>query len=269
MDQNVFVGKGTLSKVYRKNGDTYAMVALRSAIASRSRALLKLPNGQIAGQTIPIKELAGRAAWISGYLQPEDITIEFLDCLQMANGLAYLDHIPRADLPAWSKLMFTINRTVIIPTALVLVSDLKDGAATLRAYGEPFEPVANQVELQGIVTHQWRYPETSDGDRYVRLAVYDRYAEILPTRGKKGRLPKQQADYFTVRLPEGVEVKHRQKISVVGSFEASSQRFSLNSLLNKLNGNADELVAKLDNSAWLRRVVLSYRVNYVCAQQVD
>ncbi len=193
MDQNVFVGKGTLSKVYRKNGDTYAIVALRSNHSPRARALLKLPNGQIAEQTIPIKELAGRAAWISGYLQPEDDTIEFLDYLRMANALEFLDYIPREDLPAWSKLMFTINRTVIIPTALVLVSDLKEGATTLRAYGEPFEPVANRVELQGIVSYQWRYPEDPDGDLYVRLAVYDQYAEIIPARENKRRLPKQQA----------------------------------------------------------------------------
>jgi hypothetical protein len=102
----------------------------------------------------------------------------------------------------------------------------------------------NDVQIEGIVTKVWTRSTRSNGsadpDVYARLALYDRYAEVLPPKdnAKSDDLPRRQAHYVTILLPHGrtndgvpVSLAARNRVRVTGFVREVPYRETLRHIL--------------------------------------
>lgn len=269
-DKNTIQLKGVISKVYRRDGDVFALVVASSAIGARTRALLRIEQGRIDDKVVSVK--SGKRVQVLGYLYPEEYAISLMTFLQYAQALELIDKLPKEDLPEWTKILLTYNNPAVHVLAM---ADLDNDNQVIKAYGAGFDTnLKNQVMIEGIVAKLWDYPPTAEGQRYLRLAVYDEHcvsAAGLKSSGN-GKLPRQKAHYYNAMIPdeEKDSVKEHGRLLLEGSLEQYSQRVTLRKALEhtNLNGNLERLIQRLEKDDWLDQAVLSRRVNYIHAHTV-
>lgn len=272
-DKNTIQIKGTLSKVYRRDGDVFALMSARSVASIRTRTLLRIDGGKLNQTLVPLKQ--GMRVQVFGHLYPEEYAISVMQFLKLSlsnqkEPASY--SFAETDLAEWSDVFLTHNNPAIAVHAIAFLDD-KDNV--MKSFGKGFDPrIDNKVFLEGVVAKQWDYPPVVDGKRFVRIATYDRYCAPDPGQKTNGnrRLPRQQAHYYNVLIPDADRdsVALRKRIFVEGSFENYSQQVTLRKALE--HTNQDEkvriLLSQLPDTDWLDQVSLSRRINYIHAQAI-
>jgi hypothetical protein len=98
----------------------------------------------------------------------------------------------------------------------------------------------NSVQLNGYVTHKWKYGT----DRFLRLAV--QRGPALPAKvedeDRDGQLVRRDCDYISVRLPASlfggmpVDFAKGTQLEIVGFLQSRDYYESLAGFLNRANG---------------------------------
>jgi hypothetical protein len=181
--------------------------------------------------------------------------------LDTAGADSFLDSIPQDDLKAWREIVFRRSSSVLNVRALALLDE-----------NAPLSGPASQVTLEGVVAQRWDYPRGEEVDRFIRVAIYDRWtrtAEESPRNSKNG-LPRRMAHYVNVVLPNGereIEVRRKQRIRVTGALRDRGQRVSLHqAILETGQAELTELIQRCPDTDRLHEISAQWESLHIAAQ---
>ena len=272
-DLNDVLVAGKITRLWGRGGDVFARlgVSTNGSLVEKddtklSYVTLRFPLGVVAGKPVTLHE--GDFARVTGFLTQNQIQVSLRRFLDTAGVDGFLDNIPQDDRPAWHAVQFKRQSAVLNVLALEMISPIGDVAAK---NGETQDN--NQVTLEGIVARRWDYPRGEQVDRFVRVAIYDRFTctaedEINPANG----LPRRMAHYVNVILPNGereIEVKARQRIRVTGALRDRGQRVSLHqAILETGQSQLAELIQRCPDTDRLHEITAQWESLHVTAESL-
>jgi hypothetical protein len=263
-DLNDVVVAGKITRLWGRGGDVFARLGVPSSGSlvekddtKLSYVTLRFPLGVVGGKPVTLQE--GDFARVTGFLTQNQIQVSLRRFLDTAGADDFLDSIPKEDRQAWHAVQFKRQSAVLNVLTL----------ETITPTGE--ETDNNQVTLEGIVARRWDYPRDKEVDRFVRVAVYDRWTrtaegEVNPTNG----LPRRMAHYVNVILPNGdreIEVKAKQRIRVTGALRDRGQRVSLHqAIVETGQAKTAELVQRYPGAERLHEITAQWESLHITAQ---
>jgi hypothetical protein len=145
-------------------------------------------DGKVAGR--PFNLLRGEHIQISGYMADFDRWETLENFLAKCKRRDLLDEQPKLAAIA-GKAKLKRPMTCLVPTE-------KDslGGLSKSEFKDLVWDNANSAVLEGVVVSNWTY--TQHG--FIRLAVYDRYTEVLKEDPNR---PRRKPHYITVQLTDG------------------------------------------------------------------
>lgn len=183
--------------------------------------------------------------------------------LDTAGADSFLDSIPQDDLKAWREIVFRRSSSVLNVRALALLDE-----------NGPLSGPASQVTLEGVVAQRWDYPRGEEMDRFIRVAIYDRWtrtAEESPRNSKNG-LPRRLAHYVNAILPEqasqrGIDVRKKQRVRVTGTLRDRGYRVSLHqAMLETGQTELVELIQRCPDTDRLHEITAQWESLHVAAE---
>lgn len=179
---------GKVTKIWsRIGGDVFARVATQGKAGDDHppRVTIKFPKGKIDGEDISL--MAGDTLLIHGWISDGPYTETLVNFLTRAKKETAFETCP--ELKSLEAVEVKRAMTFVIPERLEVV---------------PPEDVElaqdiNQVRVEGIVSRVWEHK----GSKYLRLAVYDKYAVAQNETAKYGR-PRRTPHYVTVQFVNGM-----------------------------------------------------------------
>ena len=145
-------------------------------------------DGKVGGR--PFNLLRGEHVQISGFMADFDRWETLENFLAKCNRRDLLDEQPKLAAIA-GKARVRRPMTCLVPTE----KDSLDGLSTSE-FKDLVWDNANSAVLEGVVVSNWTY--TQHG--FIRLAVYDRYTEVLEENKNR---PRRKPHYITVQLTDG------------------------------------------------------------------
>ncbi len=214
---------GFIQKIWDFEEDIFLRLAFSPGADEKQRYLtLRLPQGMVGGRLVSLQP--GMNVSVSGYLADSPYTESLAEFLRDARKNGLLDRLENGDV-------FRDVRLKRVGTRLdVLELEIQEGE-------EPRLQSAD-VQLQGIAARVWE----AGLHVMARLAVYDRYTEIMSANGRRG-LPRRKPHYITVRFPEGkagarpVALKKGVRLRLTGRLQIRFYRETLREVLVR-SGNA-------------------------------
>lgn len=263
-DLNDVLVAGKITRLWGRGGDVFARlgVSTNGSLVEKddtklSYVTLRFPLGVVAGKPVTLHE--GDFARVTGFLTQNQIQVSLRRFLDTAGVGGFLDNVPQEDRPAWHGIQFRRQSAVLNVLALEMI--------------EPSGDAINQVTLEGIVARRWDYPRGEQVDRFVRVAIYDRFTrtaeeEINPANG----LPRRMAHYVNVILPNGereIEVKARQRIRVTGVLRDRGQRVSLHqAILETGQSPLVELIQRCPDTDRLHEITAQWESLHIAAESL-
>lgn len=269
-DLNSVVLAGRIIRLWGRAGDVYARlrVSNRGLLAEDDDAqstyvTLRFPQGTVRGKPITLGE--GELVRVSGYLTQHQIEVSLRRFLDAAGEADFLKSVPSDDAPAWHAITFERNSNVLNVRALRFPTDEQEDADD-----ESVSNAVNQAILEGIVARRWDYPRNGSVERFVRLAIYDRFTRTMATNDQRG-LPRRLAHYVNVQLPdsERINPQPKQRLRVSGSLRDRGHRVTLHeALLSTGKSEVIELIQRLPDASRLHTISAQWESLHVQAEAV-
>lgn len=247
-DLNEAIVTGTVRRLWSRDGDVFARVQVNNEYLT-----VRLENGQIENKDVTLQP--GDVLRAEGYLAHHEYEESLLHFLDAAKSEFFLDSLPAKDRAAWESIVFPRVNTLLEVVSLTLLDKAGDGI--------------NQARLEGIVARAWTYKS----DRFLRLAVYDRWTQTNGV-GKRGH-PRRTPHYVSVLLPDGkadgreigAQIKDRLRVS--GKICARAYRQTLReALLRTGDANVVALMERLTNADALDQIAVQHESVHLAAQAV-
>jgi len=218
---------------------------------------LRIPGGKIRGKDISLQP--GDIVEATGYLTHTVFDESILKFLDAAGRRTFLeDNTPQEDLAAWQNIMFRRSN---------IMFNVQD----LKLLDEKTEPeIVNHIVFEGILASA----TSIEGDRYLRLAVYDRQTSSSEEKNRRG-LPIRFAHYISVKLPEGkaggreVNAEPKTRMRVSGEIRDHGWSRSLHeALLRTGDERVIAMMQRLPNADELHEIKAQLEAGYVEASAV-
>jgi len=275
-DLNEAILTGVITKIWGHGGDVFARlrISLRGQTIETEDAQscytnLCFPGGTVKGQDLSLQP--GDAVTVTGYLVHNEFDESIRKFLEAAGKPDFLDTVPPDDLPAWQGITFKRINSMFDVEMLEVLNEKK-------AAKQP--PTINRSVLEGIVTREWTHThgddQLADGrtDRYLRLAIYDKYAPATKEIGNFG-WPRRKPHYISVRLTDGkaggreVPVRLKERLRVTGAVRDSGYSQTLHeALLHTGDVKITELMQRLPNAQVLYEISAQMESGFVEASAV-
>ena len=208
---------GTIKKIW-SHGDLDIWLRLEIPNDEHTRRItLRIPEGMIAGEMIPLQ--SSEVIAVGGILvnSPwEELLTKFLE---------------NADIPQERIAELNINGREI-----KRMSTRVDALMLEKLERLPEEPLKD-VHIQGLVINTWTY----SGNHYARLAVYDEHTKIIKYSQP---FPKREAHYVTVQSQTAL--KEKRKIRGQGQIVVRLYRESVSEVVQKMRLVLDLSEKELD-----------------------
>lgn len=272
-DLNSVVLAGRIIRLWGRAGDVYARlrVSNRGVLAEdndlqSTYVTLRFPQGAVRGKPITLGE--DELVRVSGYLTQHRIEVSLRRFLDAAGEANFLQSVPSEDVPAWRAITFQRNSNVLNVLSLRLL----EGAQGPEADDEEGSAsnAVNHAVLEGIVARRWDYPRNGGAERFVRLAIYDRFTRTAKEEGRRG-LPRRLAHYVNVLLPEDERInpQPKQRMRVSGSLRDRGHRVTLHkALLSIGKSEVVELIQRLPDASRLHTISAQWESLHVQAEAV-
>ena len=179
---------GTVTKIWNRiGGDVFARVATQGKAGEEHppRVTIKFPKGKINGEDISL--MAGDVFLVQGWISDGPYNETLANFLTRAKKEKAFEICP--ELKPLEGVEVKRAMTFVIPERLEFVppEDME------------FVQDINQVRVEGVVSRVWEHR----GSKFLRLAVYDKYAVAQNETAKFGR-PKRTPHYVTVQFVNGM-----------------------------------------------------------------
>lgn len=252
---------GKIIRVWGRADDVYARLRVSNRgwlveedDAQSTYVTLRLPQGMVAGKAVTLG--AGDVVKLSGFLTQHQIEISLRRFLDAAGEMEFIESVPPQDAPAWHAIVLRRNSNVL-------------NVRTLANASAGEEAKVNHVVLEGIVARRWDYPRDDKVDRFVRLAIYDRWTRTMGGPYRRG-LPRRLAHYVNVLLPDGLrEPKPKQRLRVTGELRDRGRRVTLHEvLLGTGKAEIAELIQRLPYAERLHTIRAQWESLHVQAEAV-
>jgi len=253
---------GKITRVWGRADDVYARLCVSNRgllveedDAQATYVTLRLPQGAVAGN--PVTLGAGDIVQISGFLTQHQIEVSLRRFLDAAGEADFIESVPPQDADAWHAVVFRRSSNVL-------------NLRSIRPVGREAQVErVNHVVLEGIVARRWDYPRNGQVDRFVRLAIYDRWTRTLNGQSRRG-LPRRLAHYVNVLLAEGLkEPKLKQRLRVTGVLRDRGRRVTLHeALLGTGRAEIADLIRRLPDAGRLHTISAQWESLHVQAEAV-
>lgn len=277
-DLNSVVLAGRIIRLWGRAGDVYARlrVSNRGVLAEdddsqSTYVTLRFPQGAVRGKPITLRE--GELVRVSGYLTQHQIEVSLRRFLDAAGEADFLQSVVSDDLPAWRTITFQRSSNVLNVRALRLLEGAREPTRGEQEADEDDESASNAVNhavLEGIVARRWNYPRNGSVERFVRLAIYDRFTRTAKAEGRRG-LPRRLAHYANVLLPEDERINPqlKQRLRVSGSLRDRGHRVTLHeALLSMGKSEVVELIQRLPDASRVHTISAQWESLHVQAEAV-
>jgi hypothetical protein len=267
-DLNTASVAGKITRLWGRGGDVFARLGVSNQgrlvekdDAQTTYVTLRFPLGVVDKKPVTLNE--GDFVQCNGYLTQNRTEVSLRRFLDTAGADSFLESIPQDDLKAWREIVFRRSSSVLNVRTLTLLEENAELSGP-----------ASQVTLEGIVAQRWDYPRGEEVDRFIRVAIYDRWtrtAEESPRNSKNG-LPRRLAHYVNATLPEqasqrGIEVRKKQRVRVSGTLRDRGYRVSLHqAMLETGQSELVELIQRCPDTDRLHEITAQWESLHVAAE---